>query len=52
MSDLWFNIRFGKYHLQLNNTWELSFRVNSYYIDNPPDKWFQIYTLFGRSNGS
>ena len=46
MSNLWFNIRFGKRHLQLNK-WTVSFRVNPHWIENRPTKWFCIYTFFG-----
>jgi hypothetical protein len=48
MSNLWFNIRFGIRHFQLTNDWSFSFQVNPYFIENPPDKWIEIYTLFGR----
>ena len=47
MSDLWFNIRFGYRHLQLSNSWELSVRTNMHWVVNKPDKWFQVYTVFG-----
>ncbi len=48
MSNLWFNIRFGTRHFQLTNEWKVSFRVNRYFIENPPDKWFEVYCLFGK----
>lgn len=51
MSNLWFNIRFGKYHLQLTNKWKISFRLNSWWLNNTPGRWFEIYTLFGKDYG-
>lgn len=47
MSNLWFNIRFGRRHFQLSRDWEVSFRVNPYWIENPPDSWFAVYAVFG-----
>lgn len=50
MSNLWFNIRFGKYHLQIGpNT--LSFKLNTYWLDFKPTKWFEVYCYFGIDNG-
>lgn len=52
MSNLWFNIRFGKYHWQLSNDWE--FRVfRNIYWDQVPEayaeaSWFEIYCVFGK----
>lgn len=48
MSNLWFNIRFGRRHFQFSRDWEITFRVNPYWIDNTPPTWFQAYCLFGR----
>ena len=48
MSNLLFNIRFGKYHLQLNREYKLSFHKNGYYILNKPDKWLAVYCWFGK----
>lgn len=48
MSNLWFNIRFGTRHFQFSRDWKISFRVNSYWVKNQPDKWFKIYCLFGK----
>lgn len=48
MSNLWFNIRFGSRHFQLDNEWKFSFRQNRHWIENPPSKWFAIYTFFGQ----
>jgi len=52
MSNLWFNIRFGKYHLQLDNSWRLSFSRNPFWDREPGEyddvSWFAIYCAFGR----
>ena len=48
MSNLWFNIRFGRRHFQFSRDWGISFRVNPYWIDNNPDKWFEVYCIFGK----
>lgn len=52
MSDLWFNIRFGKRHFQLSNRWRVSFQPNQYWYDNPDiyaqEGKFAIYCLFGK----
>lgn len=48
MSNLWFNIRFGKRHFQLTNDWEVSFKVNRYWLDHRADSWFEVYCLFGK----
>ncbi len=42
MSNLWINWRFGVRHLQIGpDGW--SFRVNPYYLENPPTRWFEVY---------
>lgn len=46
MSNLWFNIRFGKRHLQIGPD-GVSFKINSYWLKNAPDKWFAVYCWFG-----
>jgi len=51
MSNLWFNIRFGTRHFQWSRDWEITFRVNPYWIKNPPDRWFEVYCVFGRQVG-
>jgi hypothetical protein len=51
MSNLWFNIRFGVHHFQFSRDWEITFRVNPYFLENPPTKWFEIYCLFGKHSG-
>ena len=45
MSNLLLNWRFGIRHLQisLKSSPYISFKVNEYYIENPPKKWFEIY---------
>jgi hypothetical protein len=48
MSNLWFNIRFGRRHFQLSRDWELSFRINPYWTENPPAQWFEVYCVFGK----
>lgn len=49
MSDLIFNIRFGKRHFQIGKSpWRITFSVNKYFVQNPPVKWFEVYTLFGK----
>jgi hypothetical protein len=47
MSNDWFNIRFGRRHFQFSRNWEITFRVNPYWVENPPTKQFEIYTIFG-----
>jgi len=52
MSNLWFNIRFGKRHWQLSRDWEVSFKTNSYW-DAAPEvyaswPWFEVYCAFGK----
>ena len=47
MSNLWFNVRFGTRHWQWGPD-GMNFRVNPYWIENPPDKWFAVYCLFGK----
>ena len=51
MSNLWFNIRFGTRHFQWSRDWEITFRVNPYWLENPPTKWFEVYCLFGGQIG-
>jgi len=46
MSNLWFNIRFGVKHWQWGPD-GMRFSVNPYFIENPPDKWFEVYCVFG-----
>lgn len=48
MNKLWFNIRFGKRHLQIGPD-TLSFNVNPYWdkVSNPK-RWFVIYCWFGK----
>jgi len=52
MSNLWFNIRFGKYHWQFSRDWEISFRKNRFWDIEPEEyqkeSWFQVYCAFGR----
>lgn len=44
MSNLWINWRFGIRHLQIGpDAPYISFSVNPYYINSPPDKFFEIY---------
>ncbi len=49
MSNLWFNIRFGSYHLQYGRDDGLTWHKNSYWVYNKPSKWFCIYQIFGKS---
>lgn len=51
MSNLWFNIRFGTRHFQWSRDWKITFSVNTYFIENPPAKWFEVYCLFGKQVG-
>lgn len=51
MSNLWFNIRFGIRHFQWSRDWVITFRVNPYFIKNPPPKWFAVYCVFGKQIG-
>ena len=52
MSDLWINIRFGTRHFKVKRWFRgLSFRVNTYHLENPPDSWFEVYQLFGHISG-
>ena len=48
MSNLWFNIRIGTRHFQLSKDWQMSFRVNPYWIDNPAPTWLEVYCVFGK----
>lgn len=44
MSDLLLNIRFGCRHFQIHKSKPFfSFRVNGYWLENKPEKWFEIY---------
>lgn len=48
MSNLWFNIRFGARHFQVSRAAGVSFHINPYWIENPPNKWFVVYCIFGK----
>jgi hypothetical protein len=52
MSNLWFNIRFGKYHWQFSRDWQISFGRNGYWYEHPDayakETWFQVYCAFGK----
>jgi len=50
MSNLWFNIRFGHYHLQIgpDRPW-VRWSRNSFWDQQPWDRWFEVYTAFGNS---
>ena len=52
MSNLWFNIRFGKYHWQLSNEWHMDFGCNTYWDEVPEEyskaSWFEVYCAFGK----
>jgi hypothetical protein len=48
MNDNWFNIRFGCRHLQIGGHPFFSWKVNPYWLENKPEKWFEIYVFFGR----
>lgn len=50
MSNLWFNIRFGVRHFQWGPD-GMNFCVNYYYVDYPPEKWFEVYCFFGKQIG-
>lgn len=47
MSNLWFNIRFGVRHWQWGPD-GMCLTVNSYHLENPPTKWFEVYCYFGK----
>jgi len=50
MSDTWINIRIGARHLKLGRRFKyLKFRVNPYHIENPPEKFIEVYGFFGFS---
>lgn len=49
MSNLWFNIRFGVRHWQWGPD-GMSLTVNSYHLENPPTKWFEVYCYFGKQH--
>ena len=51
MSNLWFNIRFGTRHFQMTNDWKFSFSVNPHWIENKPEKFFEVYCMFGKQIG-
>jgi hypothetical protein len=52
VSNLWFNIRFGKYHWQFSRDWAVSFGRNGYWDTDPEayenSPWFQVYCAFGK----
>jgi hypothetical protein len=52
MSNLWFNIRFGKRHWQLSRDWEVTWEINPYWDHDQQtyqiSPWFQVYCAFGR----
>lgn len=52
MSNLWFNIRFGKHHFQFSRDWEISFSRNPYWDEFPEDyanvPRFEVYCAFGK----
>ena len=53
MSDDWFNIRFGIYHLQIGPNSGITWKANRFqkeWRENQPHtwRWFAIYTFFGR----
>jgi hypothetical protein len=52
MSNLWFNIRFGKCHFQFSRDWKISFWRNSYWDAFPEEyaaiNWFEVYCAFGK----
>ena len=52
MSNLWFNIKFGKRHFQFSRDWKISFGHNRYWHDDPEayaaTSWFQVYCAFGK----
>ena len=42
MSNLWINMRFGIRRLQIGpDSPYVSFRVNPYFLDNPPNSYFE-----------
>lgn len=44
MCNLFINWRFGTRHLQIGPDYPyVSFRVNPYHVENPPEKWFEVY---------
>jgi len=50
MSNLWINIRFGAYHLQLTNEWKLGWVFNQHHAKENRQwnfKWFAIYEFPG-----
>lgn len=53
MSDDWFNIRFGFYHLQIGPNSGITWKFNQHQKDwytNEPHSWkaFAVYTFFGK----
>jgi hypothetical protein len=49
MSNLWFNIRFGTRHWQWGPD-GMNWGVNPYHLENPPNKWFEVYCYFGKQH--
>lgn len=46
MSNTYFNIRFGAYHLKWHHgKFHPSLSKNSYWVDNKPKPWFYIYQI-------
>ena len=45
MSNLWFNVRFGVYHLQSDRDkfWKFTISVNEYHRENKESKFLQVY---------
>ena len=44
MSNLWLNIAFGIYHLQIGKE-GIRFSKNIFWGDNKPPKWFRVYQI-------
>lgn len=51
MNNLWFNFRFGSRHWQWGRGAGMTFRVNPYWVENKPKKWFAVYCFFGKVFG-
>ena len=48
MSNFWINIRFGARHFQLGRNFNcVKLCVNPFFIENKPEKYFQVYDFFG-----
>ncbi len=50
MSNLWINIRFGAYHLQLDNEWKWTWKYNDAHSVEKRQwnfKWFAVYEFPG-----